>query len=218
MNKNKKSLVIVGAGGQCKVILDSLNSNNYNEVFIEDKFISTEAIYGFPVISKAEDLANANIEFVVAIGDNFSRSKLVSDLQLRFDNIKFATIVHPKAYVAASATLGEGTVVCAGSVVGANSRIEEHVIINTNSSVDHDCHLKPFCSIGPNSTLGGNTYIGNLSVVAISATISHGVTIADNVIVGASSLVLRDIASDCTVWRGIPARKIRKREIDEKYL
>lgn len=213
-----KSLIIVGGGGQCKVILDCLRIGEYDHIFIEDPFVNNSSLYGITVIEKAEDLDLKQVEFVVAIGDNYMRSKIVSDLEKRFPEIIFATIIHPTAYVAETAELGSGVVVCAGSIIGAYSSIGNHVIINTNSSVDHDCWLDDFSSIGPNAALGGNVQIGKLSVVAISATVAQGIKIADFVIVGACALVLHNINEELSLWLGSPAIKKRGRTINEKYL
>lgn len=214
----KKSLIIVGGGGQCKVILDCLRIGEYDQIFIEDPFVNHETLYGIKVIEKTEILDLKNFEFVVAIGDNYLRSKIVSDLETRFPEITFATLIHPTAYVADTAKLDAGVVVCAGSIIGAYASIGHHVIVNTNSSVDHDCRLDDFSSIGPNATLGGNVKVGKLSVVAISATVAQGVNIADFVIVGACALVLRSISEELSLWTGCPAIKKRKRKINEKYL
>lgn len=214
----KKSLIIVGGGGQCKVILDCLRNEDYDQIFIEDPFVKDEALYGIEVIEKAEVFDSKNLEFVVAIGDNYLRSKIVFDLETRFPGITFATIIHPTAYVAGTAKLGAGAVVCAGSIIGAYARIGQHVIINTNSSVDHDCRLDDFSSIGPNATLGGNVKIGKLSFVAISATVAQGINIADYVLVGACAVVLRNINEELSLWVGCPAIKKRERKINEKYL
>jgi sugar O-acyltransferase (sialic acid O-acetyltransferase NeuD family) len=213
-----KSLIIVGGGGQCKVILDCLRTGVYDQIFIEDPFVNSSTLYGITVIKKAEVLDSKNLEFVVAIGDNYLRSKIVSELETRFPEITFATIIHPTAYVAETAKLGAGIVVCPGSIIGAYSSIGNHVIINTNSSVDHDCRLGNFSSIGPNATLGGNVRIGKLSVVAISATVVQGINIADFVIVGACALVLYNINDELSLWLGCPATKKRERTINEKYL
>lgn len=214
----KKSLVIVGGGGQCKVVLDCLMFENYDQIFIEDPFLNQATLHGFKVIEKAEFLDLEYLEFVVAIGDNYLRSRVVSDLETRFPEITFATIIHPTAYVAKTANLGAGIVVCAGSIIGAYSSVGNHVIINTNSSVDHDCRLDDFSSIGPNATLGGNVKIGKLSVIAISATVAQGVYVADCVIVGACALVLHNINEKLSIWLGCPAIKKRERKINEKYL
>lgn len=214
----KKSLIIVGGGGQCKVILDCLVPENYDEVFIEDPYVKSSTLYGLTVIQAKDNFDCQNTEYVVAIGDNFLRSQIVTRLRAQLPGVKFATIIHPNAYVAETASLGSGTVVCAGSIIGAYAKVGHHVIINTSCSVDHDTRLENYCSIGPNATLGGNVSIGERSVVAISATISHGISVTDSVIIGACSLVLSDINENLSIWMGVPALRKRKRRIDETYL
>ena len=214
----KKSLVIVGGGGQCRVILDCLAPEDYDEIFIEDPYIESTALYGLKVNQPKENFDLQNTKYVVAIGDNYLRSQVVTRLKSQVPRINFATIIHPNAYVAGTANLGSGSVVCAGSIIGANANVGEHVIINTSCSVDHDCTLENYCSIGPNAALGGNVRIGERSAVAISATVTHGVSVADSVVIGACSLVLSDINENLSIWMGVPAYRKRKRSVEEAYL
>jgi len=70
------------------------------------------------------------------------------------------------------------------------------------------------CVIGKGSTIGGGLrckapVIGNHVYIASGAVILGDITIGDNVIIGANSVVLRDIPSNC-VAAGIPAKVIKK--------
>lgn len=66
-------------------------------------------------------------------------------------------------------------------------------------------HRYPDLEVTKPIVVGSNVYIG------INCTILPGVTIGDNVIVGAGSLVNRDVAAG-TVVAGVPARPIRTLE------
>ena len=102
-------------------------------------------------------------------------------------------------------------------VVNCFSKISDGVILNTNSSVDHDNNLNNFSSLAPRVTTGGNVYIGERSAISLGSCIKHGVKIGSDVVVGASSLVLNDIESNVISF-GSPAKFVRKRVKGDKYL
>lgn len=213
-----KNLVIVGGGGQANVIVDAVNKAFYASIYIEDPFVSAKTRYGLNVIQDSSSFPESCVEFVVAVGDNFTRSVIVNSLKERFVNPRYATIIHRSAIISERAKIGVGTVICSGAFVGPETSVGNHVILNTNCSVDHDCTLGDFGSIGPNATLGGNVKVGMRTAIAISATISHGINVSDDNVIGAGSLVLNDIPIDHSVWIGSPARFQRKRKKNERYL
>ena len=213
-----RNLIIVGGGGQANVIIDAMDKDVYENIYIEDPHIFDKKRYGVEIVDYAERLNLTNLEFIIALGDNYSRYLAYKSLLQRFGEIVLATIVHPTAYISKRAKIGKGSVVCGGVFVGPETVVGKGVILNTNCSVDHDCCLSNFVSVGPNAVLGGNVEVGERSVIAISTTISNNVIIGCDNIIGANSFVHRSIDRSREVWFGSPARKIRSRGVDEKYL
>lgn len=84
-------------------------------------------------------------------------------------------------------------------------------------------HVKQNCKIGKNCTLLPGVVIGNKNLendnswvtigdncyIGLGAKIFGQVTIGNNVVIGANSVVVKDIPDDCVV-SGIPARIIKK--------
>jgi len=213
-----KKLIIVGGGGQAKVILEAVDMKCYDNVIIEDPYTLSSSLHGIEIVRSCDNLVNENTQFVIALGDNFKRQKAVKNLKNRFKKVRFARVIHPSAYVCDSATIGVGTVVCANAFVGIDTSIGDHVILNTHSSVDHDNQISDFASIGPNTATGGNVIIGSRSAVGIGATISNQIEIAKDVVIGAGSTVVRNINSNNVVAFGNPAKIIRTRSENESYL
>ena len=213
-----RDLIIIGGGGQANVIIDAAQEAEFDRIMIEDPYIDAPERYGVEIHSDVQHLVGKNSAFVIAVGDNFTRCLIKKNLQKRFDTPTFATIVHPSAVVSSRAKIGYGSVICGGVFIGPESIIGDHVILNTNCSVDHDCKLSDFSSIGPNAVLGGNVKIGMRTAVAISATVSHGLQIGNDNVIGAGALVTDHIFPDNTIWYGIPAKYIKDRKSDEKYL
>ena len=111
----------------------------------------------------------------------------------------------------------EGNVVMPGVSINASTIISDHCILNTNSSLDHDCRMANFSSLAPNSAVGGNCSIGQFSYVGIGASIFHGVSIEENCIVGGGSILNKNAIRDSTYY-GIPAKRISERKLGDSYL
>lgn len=96
----------------------------------------------------------------------------------------------------------------AGVVINARASIGEGVIVNTSSSVDHDCKLDGYCHIGVGAHLAGTVYVGKETFVGAGAIIINNINIGENVILGASATVISDICEQGT-YVGTPARRIK---------
>ena len=156
-------------------------------------------------------------EVVVAVGDNWWRRKVYSDLIEECLNLTFSTVEHPSAIVASSAEIGKGAAILAGSHVGPGSRVGEFCIVNTGSSIDHDCMMHKFSSMGPGASTGGLVEIGECSAIGVGACISDRISIGRHAVVGTGAVVVRDVP-DFVVAYGNPARVQRSREEGEKYV
>jgi acetyltransferase-like isoleucine patch superfamily enzyme len=98
----------------------------------------------------------------------------------------------------------------AGAIVNAATTIGPAVILNTGSSVDHNCVVEDGSHLSPGVTVGGGVTIGRGSWIGIGASVIHGVTVGKNVMVAAGSVVIEDIPDDTRV-AGVPARPMGSR-------
>lgn len=144
-----------------------------------------------------DDVTGASIH--VAIGSGETRARLLRDAIAL--GAKAATVRHPRATIAANATLGRGSFVAAGAIVSATAALRDGVIVNHNAVVDHDCDVGSWSHIAPGAVLGGGVKIGQYTLVGARAVILPGLSVGDNVIVGAGSVVTKPVPSGCT-WIG----------------
>ncbi|WP_375587819.1 acetyltransferase [Flagellimonas aurea] len=219
-----KKVVIFGASGHAKVCIDILErSGGYEIIGLLDSLKPKGLkVFGYPILGDftvVPDLLERTpeLEFFVAIGDNWSRYQVVQKLIEIHPNAIFVNAIHPNSIIGKGVKLGHGVMVMAGSIINADSSLEDFTIVNTKSSVGHESELKSYSSLAPNCTLAGNVVVGCFSAVSISATILNGRVIGDHAIIGAGSLVVRD-AKDFSVYYGVPAKLIRSREKGDKYL
>lgn len=212
-------LVIIGGGGQAKVIIDALDFNAFLEVIIVDPQAKSERLLGVPIVERlSSKYDQVSKKYIIAIGDNYRRSQIVHRLLETDPETKFYTSVHETAFVSSKALVGNGSVICAGAIVGVNSKIGSHSIINTKSIVDHDCLIKDYANLAPNVTLGGGVEVGVRSFIGISTTVLHSIKITDDVVLGADSFLNTNIEKGSSVWFGRPAKYIRSRGKNDPYL
>ncbi|MBT3315396.1 MAG: acetyltransferase [Anaerolineae bacterium] len=219
-----ENILILGAGGHAKVIVDIVEQEGkYNLVGIIDQNLAEkEPLLSYPLLGKEEDLPKLIKEhaikgIIIAIGDNFIRSKAANRLNESYSGLSFPTTIHPKTAIAKDVKISEGTVIMAGVSVNPGSTLGNFCILNTNSILDHDSSLGDFSSLAPGVTVGGDCNIGNYSAIGIGATLLHGIKIGEHSVIGAASLVSKEIPPN-TIAYGLPAKEIRTRKKGEKYL
>jgi sugar O-acyltransferase (sialic acid O-acetyltransferase NeuD family) len=215
---------VIGSSGHASVLIDAIELNGgYRVIGYLDDTVSVGTVrMGYSVLGGLKNAASVCAErmidhVVVAIGDNWGRRKVYSDLLEWCPNLKFPIVRHPSAIVAASAAIGKGAAILAGSHVGPGSRIGEFCIINTGSSVDHDCAMDNFSSVAPGVFMGGLVQIGECSAIGVGASISDRISIGRHSVVGTGAVVVRDVP-DLVVAYGNPARIQRPRIAGEKYV
>lgn len=217
-------IVVLGSGGHAKVLADAIEMQGLHRIVgWLDRFRSVgEQFLGREVLGSEDDLpalvaSRAIRGVIVAIGDNFARAAVSGRIRAIAPALQFITVVHPSAVVARDATLGLGSVVLAGAVIGASARVGEGCIVNTKASLDHDSVMDAFSSLAPGVTTGGNCRVGTCSAVSIGATVLHKVQIGAHCVVGAGAVLTRSL-EDAVVAYGVPAKVMRTRQPGDPYL
>jgi sugar O-acyltransferase (sialic acid O-acetyltransferase NeuD family) len=149
-----------------------------------------------------------NINAIAAIGGLSGRARLDYLEIFRKSGFQTPTLIHRRAVVSQTATIGENSHILAGAVVAPMAVLGEACIVNTNASVDHECLLDSGVHIAPGATLCGGVQVGKNSMVGAGSVVLPRVTIGKNVIVGAGSVVTKDIPNGVVVF-GSPAKIIK---------
>ncbi|MEY8848621.1 acetyltransferase [Psychroserpens sp. XS_ASV72] len=215
-----KNIVIYGASGHGKMIVDIIQKNNdYNLIgFIDSYKPVNSTVYGHKVIGNLDAFSilikKFNIEaMAIGIGDNDLRLRIYKDIKKIAPKIAFVPIVHPNAILAEDVVVPEGAVLMAGAIVNANAKIGKFCVINTKASLGHDSKMSDFSTLASGATVAGNVSIGYCSTICLSASISQGVSIGDYTTIGGSSLVLKSIGNKKLAF-GVPIHTIKNRTID----
>ena len=219
-----RKIVIFGSSGHAKVIVDIIESNNHFELigFIDKLIPQKTVVLNYEVIGDESILPKLMNKYkfnkgVVGIGDNFVRSKVVDVVKKIAPNFQFINCIHDSAKLSNYCKFGVGNVVMPGVSINASTIISDHCVLNTNSSIDHDCRMESFSCLAPNSVVGGNCSINKFSYVGIGASVFQGVAIEENCIIGGGSVLDKDAISN-SVYYGIPAKRISDRNLGDSYL
>lgn len=80
-------------------------------------------------------------------------------------------LIHPRAYVARTASVGEGAMVMAGALVDMRAQVKEIAVLWPGACVSHDCAVGENSFVSPNATLCGYVELGAHSFVGAGAAI-----------------------------------------------
>ncbi len=197
------NISIIGAGGHSKVIIDIIRElDNYNIVGIYDDN-KTGYFSGIKIIGKISEINNITDYFIIGIGNDKIRKKIAEE----YNQLKWATLIHPKTIISKTAIINEGTVVCAGAIIQTEVIIGKHCIINTNCNIDHESTIGDYCSICPSSTICGQVKVGESSFIGANSTVIQTIEIGKECIIGAGTVVIRNIPNNSKAV-GNPARII----------
>lgn len=204
-------IIIIGAGGHAKVIVDIIEKrkallNEDIKIFgILDDNYNKDFFLGYNFLGKIENLKKIKDykekKYVLAIGSNEVRVKLSKSL-----NLDYITLIHPSAILGSKISIGEGTVIMAGAIINSFSEIGNHSIINTGAIVEHDCKIGDYVHISPRVVMAGRVSVENETWIGVGSTVIQGIKIGKNVLVGAGSVVIKDVG-DWKRMLGVPARE-----------
>lgn len=206
-------ILVLGAGGHAKVVIDALAAIGATVVGIADPDPKTcgRTILNVPVIGGDETVeAWATDEITLANGVGSTGNVSVRrEVFERFHSrgYDFETIIHPSAIVSAETEIGVGAQIMAGVIIQPGTRIGLNTIVNTGAQIDHDGSIGDHVHISPGAVLSGTVSVGSGTHIGAGATIIQDITIGDDCLVAAGAVVTRNLADGSRV-AGVPARSL----------
>lgn len=214
-----KKIIILGVGGNCIDILDTINDINESlrelpyvvKGFLDDDETKWgKDIQGIKVLGGLETAHkypdNFFINGIVSPSYFYKKEDLIAKTHLSIE--KFETIVHPSAHVSKLSQLGQGTVVFQHVTVNSGVKIGHHVMVLPNSVISHDCIIDDYATIASGVCVSGNVKIGRSCYIGSNSSIKENVVIHDNSLIGMGSVVLNDVPEK-SIFAGLPAKFIR---------
>lgn len=202
MNKN---IVLVGAGGHCRSVLDTLISSD-----IYDKIVAVgkqeeigNKICGVNCVGTDEDLplllqdGFKDAFVVLGLDPNKRKNKIQELISIGFS---IPNIIDASANISKHVILETGIFVGKNAIVNTGTKIKQGVIINTGVIIEHDCVIENFVSVAPGSVICGGCTINTGAQIGAGTIIKNNIKIGANSIIGVGSIVVKDIDGDVVAF------------------
>ena len=201
----ESDIVLYGASGHCKVIIELiLSSDKFKINSIIDDNENTKNVFNYDVKHSKHFEFKQDLNYFISIGNNRVRKNIANRL-----NVNFQVLIHPYSRVSPlEVIIGKGSVVMVGAIINPFVRIGEHCIINSGAIVEHDCKIGNFVHICPGANLAGGVEVGEGTMIGIGAVIIQGIKIGKWAIIGAGAVIANDIP-DYAMVVGVPGKIIK---------
>jgi len=207
---------LYGAGGFAREVMpiarQQFAATGWQLVFVETTPAAAQ-VNGMPVLSEDAFFEHAADErgYAVAIADGAARQKIAERCTAR--GARPITLQAQSAIVYDGNQIGDGSILCAHSMVTSNARIGLHFHANLYSYVAHDCVIGDWVTFAPRVSCNGNVQIGDHAYIGTGALLRPGaprgkpLSIGRGAVVGMGAVVTRDVEAGVTVV-GSPAKPL----------
>lgn len=208
-----KHLYIIGARGcgrevysfflECKNSMKDVECKGY----LDDKKDALDGFEGYPpIISSVEEYEpQVDDVFICALGDPKWVKHYTQIIESKGG--EFISIISPIASIGRNTKIGKGCIVHGWTAISSDISIGNHVYVGVFSNLGHDVKIGDYCHIGAYSFFGGASAIGDCVTIHPRANILPHKNVGDNAIVGAASVVIKNVKPNTTVF-GVPAKEI----------
>jgi sugar O-acyltransferase (sialic acid O-acetyltransferase NeuD family) len=200
-------LLVVGAGGHAKVVVDAACDAGWEIAGIIGGENDPATVLCHDVVHRLEDVADPDA-FIIAVGDNATRARLFAEY--RDQGLAPASVIHPSTTIGSDVEIGAGTLLAPGVIINTGARIGENVILNTGCSVDHDVIIGDHAHIGPRVALCGAVKIGEGALLGVGSCAAPLASVGAWTVVGAGAAVVGELPAD-SVCVGVPAKVTRSK-------
>lgn len=216
----RKKVLIMGGGGNASVIAYAMidaNARGFDEYefygYLNDRDGVSE-IEGHPVVgglSDIEKFVNDGYYFINAIGKiGYQEERIAMIEALGIPKERYATFVHPLAYVAPNVEVGYGSVVLPNVSISPGTKIGRHCRVMVNAIIGHNNSIGDYCFFAASSCTGAYLKIGNGVFVSLNATVREFLVLEDYSTVGMGAVQVKNVNKG-EIWIGNPAKLFKSK-------
>lgn len=199
--------IIMGAGDFAREVYEYHKFLKIPVCGFYDEITEKTSLRNLPIYRKISDIPKINqVYFVAGTGNPFANKKFANIIEQ--NNLKLSEPIICDSYIGENVIIGNGSVVCPKSILTCDISVGKFSIINISTTIGHDCILDDFVVLSPNCSLSGHTKIKSETLLGTNVVTIPKRNICNNVVVGASSCVVKDITESGT-YIGSPAKRIK---------
>ena len=194
---------IIGAGGFGREVYWSLSliERVNTKFFVDDKYWDGKNDLILP-ISKFNP---KEYKVIIAVGNPKDRFDIVQRLPTE---TKYFTHLHSSVQILdPSVEIGEGSIICAGTIITTNVKIGKHAHLNLQTTIGHDCEIGDYFTTAPGAKISGNCKIYDCVYVGTNASIKEKLSIHSLTTIGSNAAVVKNI-KEPGIYVGVPSEKL----------
>ena len=204
MREELLPLLILGAGGHAKVLLEALLREQHKIIGVVTPDLDSGTDYlGVTVLGSDEAVFEYDTQEVLLINGIGSlpgkQHRWDLSVTMRERGYQFGSVIHPNSSIATDVLLAEGVQLMAGTTIQPGCNIGQDSIINTGTQIDHDTIIGDQCHMAPGVTISGEVQIGNSVHIGTGAKVIQGITIGEGSVIAAGTTVYKDVPSGVMV-------------------
>lgn len=212
-----KDIVIAGTGGfalEVEWLLERLNKKLecWNFLGFVQNDVDVGTGYGnAKVVCDDETLAmrwDRPVGVVIAIANPKIRRKLAAYYRQN-PRVYFPALIDPGIAEPTNTDIGEGCILCAGTVITTRCTLGRFTIVNMDCTIGHESKLGEYCTLYPSVNVSGCTDIGDSVELYTGAFVAPHLQIGDRCVVGACAPVFNNMKAD-SVALCAPARVMKR--------
>jgi sugar O-acyltransferase (sialic acid O-acetyltransferase NeuD family) len=193
-------IVIIGIGGhalEVACIIDHLNSvqPQWNLLgFVDPIHSGKQEHYGLPVLGDYASVAARFGQPFFACGMAAPAIRIKESKQAESLAWPPATLIHPSVIQAKFISIGEGTTIAAGCILGPYVQIGRHCLISAHVSIGHNACVGDFSVIYPGARVNGNVIVEDQVFIGSNASVQPKCRIGSGATLGANTFLSSDLA------------------------
>lgn len=209
-----EQIAVYGGGGFTREVAWLISSSEEFAAsdfvgYIDDAPDRQQTLNGKPVHPFADFVKlHPDARIAIGIGDPTTRRSIAEKCAQA--GLSFATLWHKNVERSEFVEVGEGVIICAGSILTVNIELGAHVHVNLDCTIGHDVIIGDYSTLSPgvhvsgNVTIGKNVYIGTGANI-INGTAEKPLVMGDGCVIAAGACVTGD-TDPSTLYAGVPAK------------
>lgn len=209
-----KRIAIVGAGGFARELawlIEDISAaanddaGRYTTVGFLVSDVSRIGPYDSPILGDFHWLESNQVDaLAMGIATPAVRLALADQLKRTFPHIAWPALVHPSVlWQRRTMQVGEGVIICAGSIAPVNVKFEPFCMVNMSCTIGHEAVIGRGSVINPSVNISGGVELGSGVFVGAGAQILQYLKIGDGAQLGAGAVVTKHVTAGTTVI-GVP--------------